>query len=445
MARAAQPRQVSSGVQLYERAQRRIPGGTQLLSKRPEMFLPGGWPAYAQKAEGVYIWDLDGTRFLDMSYGGIGACILGYADRDVDGAVIAAVRSGSMSTLSCPEEVALADLLCELHPWASMVRFARGGGEAMAVAVRIARAATGRDAIAFCGYHGWHDWYLAANLSADDALDGHLLPGLLPAGVPRGLMGTVAPFAFNDLEDLTRIVAVNRGALGAIVLEPVRSSEPTPAFVAGVRRIADECGAVLIVDEVTAGFRLGAGGAHLEYGLEPDVAVFAKALGNGYPIAAVIGRGTVMHAAEGSFISSTSWTERVGPSAALATLRKHAACSVPAKLDGIGRKVQQGWRDAAEGTGLDIDVSGVAPLAHFRFADEDAQARKTLFTQLLLDRGILATTAFYPMFAHTDEHVDRYLAAVADAFVEIARAAEQGTVCSSLRGPVAHAGFHRLT
>jgi glutamate-1-semialdehyde aminotransferase len=175
------------GQRLYTQAKTRIPGGTQLLSKRPEMFLPDQWPSYYSRARGVEVWDLDGNKYIDMSYNGIGACVLGAADPDVDEAVKAAIDAGSMSTLNAPEEVELAELLCELHPWAEMVRYARSGGEAMAIAVRIARAKTRRDRVAFCGYHGWHDWYLAANLAEEKALDGHLLPGLEPTGVPRGL------------------------------------------------------------------------------------------------------------------------------------------------------------------------------------------------------------------------------------------------------------------
>jgi len=168
--------------ELYAKARKLIPGGTQLLSKRPEMFLPGQWPAYYASAKGASVTDIDGNTFIDVSICGIGATVLGYADPDVDGAVKAAIDAGSMTTLNCPEEVALADLLVELHPWAQMVRFGRAGGESMAIAVRIARAATGSQTIAFCGYHGWHDWYLSANLADDTALDGHLLGGLAPKG-----------------------------------------------------------------------------------------------------------------------------------------------------------------------------------------------------------------------------------------------------------------------
>jgi len=225
-----------------------------------------------------------------MSYNGIGSCVLGAADPDVDASVKEAIDAGSMSTLNAPEEMELAELLCELHPWAEMVRYARCGGEAMAIAVRIARARTQRDRVAFCGYHGWHDWYLAANLADDRALDGHLLPGLEPAGVPRGLMGTALPFRYNHIAELKSIVSRYRSELAAIVMEPIRDHDPAPGFLEEVREIAAHIGAVLVMDEITAGFRLNTGGAHLVFGIEPDIAVFAKAISNGYPMAAIIGQ-----------------------------------------------------------------------------------------------------------------------------------------------------------
>lgn len=433
-----------TGQQLYQHARRRIPGGTQLLSKRPEMFLPEQWPSYYAKAQGVTVWDLDGNAYIDMSYNGIGACILGHADPDVNAAVHAAVDAGSMSTLNCPEEVELADLLCTLHPWAEMVRYTRSGGEAMAVAVRIARAYTGRDRIAFCGYHGWHDWYLAANLAAESALDGHLLPGLDPAGVPRGLQGTALPFRYNHIEELHAVVARCRRELAAIVMEPVRGHDPEPGFLEQVREMATEIGAVLIFDEITAGFRLTTGGAHLLYRVVPDIAVFAKAMSNGYPMAAIIGRGEVMQAAQSTFISSTAWTERIGPAAALATIRKHQRCDVPTHLVRVGQCVQEGWQKAATDAGLRIDVGGIAPLSHFAFLDEPAQAMHTLFTQMMLERGFLASKGFYATYAHQDTHLECYLAAVEETFALLAQARQQDRVYQMLQGPVAHTGFHRL-
>jgi len=373
-----------SGQQLYRKAKVRIPGGTQLLSKRPEMILPEQWPSYYSRVKGVEVWDLDGNKFIDMSHNGVGTCILGAADDDVDAAVKDVIENGTMSTLNCPEEIELAELLCELHPWAEMVRYARCGGEAMTIAVRIARAITRRDRIAFCGYHGWHDWYLAANLSEENALDGHLLPGLDPAGVPRGLLGTALPFRYNHIEELKSIISQYRNELAAIVIEPIRDHEPEPGFLEQIREITSEIGAILIMDEITSGFRLNTGGTHLIFGITPDIAVFAKAMSNGYPMAAVIGKAEVMQAAQLSFISSTYWTERIGPAAALATIRKHKQEDVSKHLIRMGELVQSGWNLAAEQTGLNVKIGGIPPLSHFIIKDENTQSAHTLFTQLML-------------------------------------------------------------
>jgi len=438
------PKNTAKGQALYAKARTLIPGGTQLLSKRPEMFLPGGWPNYYTKAKGAEVTDLDGNTFIDMSVCGIGATVLGYADPDVDNAVKAAIDGGSMTTLNSPEEVTLAELLVGLHPWSRRVRFSRAGGEAMAIAVRIARAYTNRQVIAFCGYHGWHDWYLSANLADDSSLDGHLLAGLAPKGVPRGLVGLMQPFHYNDLDGLKTIAREHGANLAAIVMEPVRNP-PAPGFLEGVRQVARESGAVLVFDEVTAGFRINCGGIHLTLGVEPDIAVFAKALGNGYPISAILGREDVMSAAQETFISSTAWTERIGPTAAVATLTKYKAENVSAHLVRIGERVMAGWRAAAADANLPLDISGIPPLAHFAIKVPEAQMARTVFTQLMLDHGYLAKDAFYAMYAHTDAHVDGFIDACGIVFDQIADAARTERLSKMLRGPVAHSGFQRLT
>lgn len=429
---------------LQEHAKKRIPGLSQLLSKRPDRFSYGVWPGYFSRAEGVTVWDLDGNAYIDMSIGGIGATVLGYQDAEVDDAVRGAISCGVASSLNCPEEVELADLLCELHPWADMARFGRCGGEAMAVAVRIARAATGRDKVAFCGYHGWHDWYLAANLGTENALGEHLLSGLDPAGVPKVLAGTTLPFSYNDASGLEAIVAEHGKDLAAVVMEPIRSASPEPEFLAKVRELADACGAVLVVDEVSAGFRLNCGGAHLILGLQPDMAVFSKALGNGYPVSAIIGRAAVMEAAQKSFISSTNWTERIGSVAALAMIRKFQRVEAHKQLVAVGEAIQAGWKRLGEQHGIQVHVGGIPPLAHFAFDVADPLAAKAYFVQLMLDRGILATTGFYSMFAHTLDHVGSYLAAAEGAFAEIARAEREGDLNQKLRGAPAVSGFKRI-
>jgi glutamate-1-semialdehyde 2,1-aminomutase len=424
---------------------KRIPGGTQLLSKRPEQFAPGQWPRFYSRARGFSVWTTDGRKFTDMSTSGIGTCTLGFADEDVNSAVHDAIDRGTMSSLNCREDLELADLLVDLHPWADQVRFARTGGEAMSIAVRLARATTGRSVVAFCGYHGWHDWYLAANIANGRDLDGHLLPGLEPAGVPVELRSTAVPFEYNSLDNLEQVVSTQGKRLAAIVMEPVRGTEPAPGFLAGVRAIADRMGAVLIFDEVTSGLRVASSGIHMTLGVVPDIAVLAKSIGNGYPMAAVLGTAAVMSAAQKSFVSSTYWTELIGPTAALATLDKHRRLDVGSHLVRIGSRVQRGWAAAASGAGLDVAISGIAPLSRLSFTVPCSQAVATLFTQSMLDHGYLAGPSFYPSLAHDDATVDRYLAAVQDAFELLAKAISEESVERRLRGPVAQIGFARLT
>ena len=430
---------------MQNRAKRRIPGMTQLLSKRPDMFSYGVWPAYYQRARGAQVWDIDGNEYVDMSIGGIGANVLGYADPDVDAAVLAAIKDGSSSSLNCPEELELADLLCELHPWADMVRYTRSGGEAMAVAVRIARACTGRDQVAVCGYHGWHDWYLAANLGTKDALGEHLLPGLESTGVPRALAGTVHAFRYNNLGEIKAIFANHGHELAAVVLEPVRNLNPEAGFIEAVRSLTDKQGAVMIMDEISAGFRYNTGGAHMVlHQPRPDIAVFSKALGNGYPIAAIIGRREVMEAAQKTFISSTNWTERVGPAAALATIRKHREKEVHKHLIAIGEYVWQGWKESAKRHSLRLDVGGMIQMGHFSIDCEDFLAAKAYFVQLMLERGFLASNLFYAMYAHSFEQARAYLRAVDESFGLMAEALENGDLPNRLVGLPSSEGFKRL-
>jgi len=435
----------SKSVDLYERAKRIIPGGTQLLSKRPELFLPKYWPAYYEKAKGCEVWDLDENKYTDASYMGIGPCILGYADEDVDNAVKKVIDKGSMTTLNCPEEVELAQLLCEIHPWAEMVRYARTGGEAMAIAVRIARAKSGKDLILFCGYHGWHDWYLSANLADDTALDGHLLPGLEPKGVPRVLKGTAIPFNYNDTKGFLSLMHEHKNEISAVVMEPIRNHYPKERFLETVRETTKEFGVVLIFDEITSGWRLNVGGAHLSLGVDPDIAVFAKGISNGYPMAAIIGKPKIMDVAQDTFISSTYWTERIGPAAALATINKLKKDNVPEHLIGVGKEIQKGWERLAKKHHLNITVSGIHPLEHFSFDYKNPMVLKTLLTQLMLEKGFLATTAFYASYAHKKKHVQEYLKAVDKAFEFIGKTIEEGNPEKYLKGPVCSSGFKRLT
>jgi glutamate-1-semialdehyde 2,1-aminomutase len=440
---------MGKGQDLYKKAKELIPGGTQLLSKRPEMYLPNQWPAYYSRAKGVQVWDMDDRCYVDMSVHSVGACPLGYADEDVDRAVIDAVSRGNVSTLNPPEEVELAELIIGLHPWADMVRYARGGGDAMAVAVRIARAHTKRSKVAFCGYHGWGDWYLAANLTEANALGnkGLLLPGLEPSGVPASLAGSAYGFKYNRADELREIVRRNQGEMAAIICEPQRSVKPMPGFLEEVKQIAQKEGAVLIFDEVSSAMRLNTGGVHLLYGIKPDIAVFAKAISNGFPMAIVLGTGDVMQAAQTTFISSTYWTDRIGPTAAIATIRKHQRIDAGSLMKKAGFRVLAIWEASAKAAGIAINAGhpDMSPLSHFSFEYPEARAIRTLYCQMMLDEGYLDNAAFYATCAHTDAVLNDYETVAGRVFSELAKAIEGGAVQSLLRGPVGHSGFARLT
>ena len=437
--------------ELYEEAKRLFPGATQLFGKRQEMFAPGQWPAYFAEAQGCRVVDLDGNEYTDMCTAGIGATLLGYADPDVSAAVISRVERGSMCMLNPPDEVRLAQLLIELHPWADQVRLGRMGGETMAMAIRIARARTGRDRVAFCGYHGWHDWYLSANLpvSGDSQMEDrlanwHLLPGLEPKGIVRGLAGTALPFGYNRIDELQAIVDRYGSQLAAIVLETTRREEPQPGFLEAARELADRSGARLIFDEISIGWKLCVGGAHLKYGIQPDLAVFAKSTGNGHPISAVIGTADTMQAAQETFISSALWTEAVGPAAGVATIEKMLRVDVPSHVAAIGLRVQEGLSQLAATHGVPLECDGHPALTVFQFNHPQAAALQTLWTVRMLDHGFLVSSGFFPMWAHQDEHVDAFLAACDPVLAELGQAIAQDDVAARIGGPVKHTGFQRL-
>jgi len=440
-----------TGQRLYEEAKKIFPGGTQLLSKRPEMMAPQQWPSYYAKAQGCEVTDLDGKTYIDMFNCGIGATFLGYADPDVTAAVIDAVRNGSMTMLNPPAEVELARLMLEIHPWAQRVRLGRLGGESMTMAVRIARARTRRDKVAFCGYHGWHDWYLSANLprdgadGIDDRLGGyHLLPGLEPRGIPRGLAGTSMAFNYNKIDELKAIVDREGDDLAAIVMEPLRTFEPEPGFLEGVRELADHCGARLIFDEITIGWKLCLGGAHMKYGIEPDLAVFSKSTGNGHPISVVIGTADTMDAAQETFVSSALWTEAVGPAAAVAVIRKMKRIDVPGHVARVADRARRGLTRIAAAHGVPMQPCGLLPITTVRFDHAEAAALGTLWTVRMLDHGFLAGNCLSLMLAHEDHHVDAFLKAADQVCAILAEAIEHGDIAARIGGPVKHSGFRRL-
>lgn len=433
---------MTKGQDLWTRAKKVIPGGNMLLSKRAEMFLPDYWPAYFSKAKGCNVWDLEGRKLVDMSIMGIGTNILGYGNPEVDEVVMNVVRTGNMSTLNCPEEVYLAEKLVEIHPWADMVRFARSGGEANAIAIRIARAATGKSKVAVCGYHGWHDWYLSANLGDDESLASHLLPGLNPLGVPSELRGTTMPFTYNNFPELLDLV--NKHDIGVIKMEVQRTMPPENDFLKKVRALATERKIVLIFDECTSGFRQTYGGLHKLYDVEPDMAMFGKAIGNGYALTATIGRREIMEAAQSTFISSTFWTERIGPAASLKTLEVMEKMKSWDLITNQGLKIRQGWNTLAEKHAIPINHWGLPSLTGFTIESDKSLEYKTYITQEMLKLGYLASNSVYVCTEHTDDVIAGYFDCLDGVFKTISQCENGRDIKALLDGPVCHSGFKRL-
>ena len=434
---------MSTGNKLWRRAKSIIPGGNMLLSKRPEMFAPELWPAYFSKAKGCRIWDLDNREFTDMSLMGVGTNILGYGHDEVDEAVKVVIQNGNLSTLNCPEEVELSSELLSLHSWADMVRLARTGGEANAIAIRIARAAAGKEKVAICGYHGWHDWYLSANLADDKNLDGHLLAGLTPNGVPRELKGSVIPFSYNAIDELEKLISTND--IGVIKMEVSRNFQPKDNFLQKVRAIASKNNIILIFDECSSGFRQSFGGLHKVYDVEPDICIFGKALGNGYAITAVIGRKEIMDIAQSTFISSTFWTERIGPTAAIKTLEVMNSLKSWEIITEVGKEISKGWQNLAQKYQLDISITGIPSMASFTINSANWIKYKTYIVQEMLKENILATNTIYVSVAHRKSDIKHYFA-VLDKIMNVIALCENDDfkIDHVIDGPLCHSGFQRL-
>lgn len=435
----------NAGPRLWQEARQCISGGTGLLSKRAEMFDVERWPAYFSRSSGCEVWDLEGRRYLDFA-GGIGAVLLGYADPDVTEAVQRRLALGTYSTLVNPQEVELAKVLLGLHPWAGKVRYARGGGEAMTMAVRIARAKTGKSGIAFCGYHGWHDWYLAANLAADNALDGHLLPGLVPKGVPRELRGTSVPFQYNNPESFEKALEALGDKLAAVVMEPMRSQEPKDDFIRKVAARCRENGGVFVVDEVSSGLRYGFPGALCRMSIEPDVVVYAKAMSNGFPFGVVIGRDEIMNAADDSFISSSYWTDGVGTAAALAVLQKMKTRNIYDVVWKRGIKFKQGLTEVASrypACRLMVGGMPVTPTLTFGTEGISVAVRKQ-FIRKMLGHGILISSQIYLMYAHEESQIHELLAAMNSVLKELEAEIKEGKFNTANPAAQVQPGFARL-
>ena len=433
---------MKTGQNLYKKAKKLIPGGTMLLSKRPEMFLPENWPSYFSKAKGCEVWDLDKNKYVDMCIMGIGTNTLGYGNDEVDNAVFNAIQNGNMSTLNCPEEVELAEKLIEINPWADMVRFARTGGEANAISIRIARAASGKKGVAICGYHGWHDWYLSANHNDGNDLSNHLLPDLDPLGVPNNLKNTSFPFHYNNFDELLKIV--NENDIGVIKMEVVRNNTPKNNFLKKVRDLATKKNIILIFDECTSGFRETYGGIFKKYDVEPDLVMFGKTIGNGYALTAIVGKMDIMQVAQKTFISSTFWTERIGSVAALKTLNVMERIKSWEIITKIGLRVRSIWDRIATENKIKIKILGIPAVSTYSFERNNLEY-KTLITQEMLKKGFLASTNFYASISHEENYIDSYSDALNDIFCLINKCDRgEKNIMDLLDGPVCHSGFRRI-
>lgn len=431
---------------ILDKAQKYIPGISGLLGKRPDMYLKdGNWPTYYSKAKGVNIWDLDNKKYYDFSMFSAGTSVLGYADNEVNKASIDAIRSGSISTLNPPEDVELAELFIKDHKWAGGVKFARCGGESMSIAIRLARAFTKKDNILFCGYHGWHDWYLAANHKSRGNLDFQLLPGLKPLGVPKGLKGTVIPFRFNNWEDFEKIIKKNIKNAAAIVIEPCREGFPEKKYLLALKEIAKKNKAVLVFDEITSGYRLNSSGAHKLTKVDPDMVIYGKTIANGIPMAAIVGKKNIMDYALKTFVSSVFWTEKVGPASALAFIKKHKRLDVGKKLTIIGKRIKKIWKNAANANNLKIEIFGIDPLASFKIKCENWPAVLTYFIQEMLKLKILTTDKCYANYKHDKKALKIYEKACFKVFKKISNIQKKGRILDELEGPPKEMGFNRLT
>ena len=428
---------------LWQRAKQRIPSGNMLLSKHPDIHLPEIWPTHYERAQGCHVWGMNKKKYIDMGIMGIGTNSLGYSNKYVNNKVIDAVRKSNMSSLNCPEEVYLAERLIEMHPWADKVKFARTGGEANALAIRIARAATGRDKVAVCGYHGWHDWYLAANIQDEANLKEHLMPGLTPTGVPRALAGSTITLHFNDFESLEKIFKEH--SLAAFKIEVQRNIPPAHGYLERLRELCDKYGTTLIFDECTSGFRETFGGIHLKTNVSPDMAVFGKALGNGFAVTAIIGKDGVMNAATSTFVSSTFWSERVGYVAGLATLEEMERIKSWEIITDLGRYLLSSWNQIANSADLEIETGSLPAIATFNFKSKRHLAYKTYFTQELLSYGYLGGCLVFLSTEHTKELIDDYCDKALEIFESIA-ILEKNNVPEKdfLNGPKCRTPFSRL-
>ena len=437
---------VPKSTKLYERADRLIAGRTHLFGRRAELHAEGISPVYSDRQQGCRLWDVDGNEYLDFNLGA-GAVLLGHAFPSVVKAVQEQAAKGTGLTINHPLEIEAAEQLAEIIPCAEMVRFCKGGGESDMVAIRIARAATGRDKVAFCGYHGWHDWYISANLAPGAALGKHLMHGITPLGVPKSLVNTTLAFEYNNLDSLRQLLEDNRGEVACVIMEAARTYTPEPGYLEGVRQLTQDHGVILIFDEVVTGFRTALGGAQEYFGIIPDMATFAKCISNGFALGAVVGKREIMKVALDSFISSVYWAEATGLAACKATIQEYRTRQVSTIIQEIGESFIKGLGSMIEDLGLSFKVIGLPSFPAMVFEgvpEEQSAALATLYLQETARRGVIGGPGFVFCIQHSQADLNQGLERIGDALTVVGKALKEGDPGKYLECPVKQSGFRRL-
>ncbi|MBI4349112.1 MAG: aminotransferase class III-fold pyridoxal phosphate-dependent enzyme [Elusimicrobia bacterium] len=423
------PRSLKRSLELLKLAERLIPGQSQTFSKAPNQFVRGVSPAFLERAKGSRVWDVDGNEYIDYSMA-LGPIILGYGDPDVDAAVRKQLEKGAIFSLPSPLEVEVAGLVHETVPCAEMVRFGKNGSDVTTAAVRAARAFTGREKVACCGYHGWQDWYIGTTTRS--------------GGVPKAVRSLTLTFDYNDPPSLERLFKAHKGEIACVILEPVGVVEPKDDFLKEVARITRKNGALLVFDEVVTGFRVSLGGAQEHYGVTPDLACFGKAAANGFPLSIIAGRRDVMLKFNDLFFSSTFGGEALSLAAAAATIRKLKAKKALAQIWRQGEKLRDGFNKLAADAGLEkrLRCIGLPPHTVIQFKDEkgqDSLVMRSVFQQELVKRGILFLVGFNVCWSHDDKDVARTLEACREAIECLA----EGDLEDKLEGPCVEAVFRK--
>ncbi len=398
---------------MWKKAIKIIPDGNTLLSKRPQLWLPRKWPTHFISSKNITLIDHKKKRYKDFLFA-VGTNVLGYSNTKVDRQVSKAISKGNMTSINAIEEYQLAEKLIQINPWAGMVKFARAGGDANAIAIRIARAASGKNNVAFCGYHGWHDWYVATNLTNKNGLNNHLIDGIKTYGVNKKLNKTIYPFLYNDFKNLKKLIENKK--IGTVIMEVKRYEEPKNNFLKKIRDICNKKNIVLIFDECTTGFRQTFGGLYKEYSVIPDIIMYGKALGNGYAINAVVGKKSIMQYAKKSFISSTFWGERLGFVAGLASIEEMKRVKSWKQVKETGNYVIKKWKKIAEENKIKISIKGLESIPTMFFDELYHAEFRTLIASEMLKKNMLASNLFYISTKHTKKDINNYLEHLFDIF-----------------------------